>query len=242
MTWPASDYGSTPLTEESVHVWTIALDQGKESIGNSVTVLDDLERKRAESMATPKLRARFICAHASLRKVLAIYAKTSSRELQFMTGTHGKPELAPPHMNFRFNLSHSGELAAVAVSAHHEVGVDVESHRTRRGFDTIVASLHPGERRDLTETGKANDPRAILQCWTRKEAYLKALGTGLQVEPHTFQVSAHPDHPPRVLQPCAIDTAESWSMHDLNCGADYSGAVVAEGSVTSVVMFSKPAD
>lgn len=116
------------------------------------------------------------------------------------------------------------------MSTHHEVGVDVEWLGRRRALDAIVDSLHPGESLELAQTGSVHDPRAVLQCWTRKEAYLKALGTGLRVAPDTFRVSARPGDPPCVLEPAVDDTDHIWTVRDLDCGEDYSAVVVAEGA------------
>jgi 4'-phosphopantetheinyl transferase len=134
------------------------------------------ERERAERFVRPEAARRWLAARAALRVALGERLGVAPEAVAFARGEHGKPEIAGSLL--RFNLSHSGDLALIAF-APRDVGVDVE--RANRSARAVQRSLTPGER----ATG--DDP---LRIWCRKEALAKAIGTGLQWAPETFDTTA----------------------------------------------------
>jgi 4'-phosphopantetheinyl transferase len=141
------------------------------------------ERQRAYRFRHARDRRRYVAARGLLRQLLAARLGTHPRAVEFSYGAHGKPCLAPGSAagDMRFNVSHTGDFALFAFSRGREVGVDVEAVLPMRDADTIAR--HFFSRGEL-QAYRALEPRdralGFFTCWTRKEAYLKALGGGLQ--------------------------------------------------------------
>jgi len=190
-----------------VHLWWGRGDAAQD-LDALLAWLSDEERRRAERFRRARDARAFLFRRAFRRSVLARYAGVGPGELAFETGAHGKPCLSAPHERVLFNASSSGPWALVAVSAGHELGVDVERADERfLGLEELARLA----RRVLTEAeqaalGRLPAParaRAFLRAWTRKEALLKALGTGLSREPGTVEVGLGPLSTPPVLDLCA---------------------------------------
>jgi 4'-phosphopantetheinyl transferase len=159
--------------------------------------LSDEERRRGERFRHAGDARAFLFRRAFRRSVLARYAGVAPGELAFETGEHGKPFLSAPHGGVRFNASSSGAWVLVAVSAGRELGVDVERADERfLGAEELSRLaqrvLTPAERDGLARLPDSERPNAFLRAWTRKEALLKALGTGLSREPDTVEVGLEP--------------------------------------------------
>ncbi len=167
-------------------LWLSHLDDGDgDDAGH---LLDDQERARAARFHFERHRRRFIASHVVLRHLLAARTGRPAASLVFETGPFGKPALrgAP---SCAFSLSHSDELALVVLADDGEIGVDLERVRPLTDLDALTRQcLAETERRELEARPPDDRSRAFLACWTRKEACLKALGTGLHVEPSTFAV------------------------------------------------------
>ncbi|MGW1884450.1 4'-phosphopantetheinyl transferase family protein [Streptomyces sp. NPDC001970] len=150
-----------------------------------VSELDDRERERAASFQRPQDRLLYESAHIALRRVLAAILGVRPRDVLLgrepcpgCGGPHGRPVVADAPFPLHFSLSHSHGLALVAVSAK-PVGVDVEQVPSVQRADLCIPSLHPAEREELALLPTEERRRAFTALWTRKEAYLKATGTGL---------------------------------------------------------------
>jgi 4'-phosphopantetheinyl transferase len=218
---------------DEVHVWRASLDLPLVTVEQLATALDDEERARAGRFHAERDRRRYIVAHAFMRDVLARYAGASTAALRFGTGRHGKPYLKSPALPnpLEFNLSHSGDLALLAVAWARPVGVDVEAART--GFDFLeVAEMvfSPAERRTLVEATGPARADAFYACWSRKEAYIKATGIGVAEGLDHFEVSLAPGAPAALLadlrDPAAL---QRWRLSGLEPGPGYAGAVAAGG-------------
>lgn len=179
-------------------------------------------------------------AHAALRQILAEYSLISPRELDFILGEAGKPVIAPS-MNAReveFNLSHSGDLALVAVTRGRAVGIDIEQWDDRVEFlDVADHYFSPHERAALKalENVSMGVMHGFFQAWSRKEAYLKATGAGITKGLHHFDVALTPGEPAQLLADRNDATATArWHMHDLVVPERYSAAVVVADSLTQV--------
>ena len=151
------------LTSDEVHTWCVSLDVPSDVAAGLYATLTCEERSRGARLRFERDRRRFVVAHGVLRDILGGYLGVRPEELRFVRSEFGKPRLSPTiGGRLRFNLSHSADLALIAVSQGAEVGVDVEQIRALP---------------DLTD-----DPRAFLKSWTQNEAYLKAAGLGLASE------------------------------------------------------------
>ena len=171
-----------------------------------------------------------------LFRSLAGYLLCDPLTLEFSTSPRGKPSLLQP-LGWHFNLSHSAQLALVAVG-HSELGVDLEKRRHLESLKQI-ASRHFStvEVEALRAVPAAEQLAAFYRCWTRKEAYVKALGSGLSSALDVFDVSIDAD--PRFLGFRSGDDApEDWSLFDVSPGPDYTGALAVRARGMSVRTFA----
>ncbi|WP_179379308.1 4'-phosphopantetheinyl transferase family protein [Jannaschia marina] len=183
------------------------------------------EHVRASRFVFARDRDRYIAGRGRLRRILAGYLGLHPTEVAFRYGPHGKPQVE----GLTFNLSHTGDLAMLAVlpGADLALGVDIEAVRP---IEMGVARTHfaPSEYAALRALPKGRAVRAFHRCWTRKEAWLKAVGTGLMTDLASFTVTL--DAAPRLLS-CAGDVPGAWTLLDLAPGEGVAGALAvrAEG-------------
>jgi 4'-phosphopantetheinyl transferase len=164
-----------------VDLWQVVVSPDSDAAGRLIAATTDEERERAARLRTPGHAERWLAARGALRRVLGERLDRAPEALTFAAGPHGKPEL--PGVPVRFNLSHAGDVALIAL-ADVEVGVDVE--RLARASRAVERALTDGERAGLT----ADDRHAqLLRMWCRKEALAKAIGTGLGWAPERFDTS-----------------------------------------------------
>jgi 4'-phosphopantetheinyl transferase len=165
---------------QTVEVWQADLAQPVELVACLEAMLSDDERRRAARLASAE---RWIVARAALRIVLAGHLGAHPSDVEFAAGPHGKPELSGSAL--RFNLSHSGDMALIALTRAAEVGIDVE--RTSRRSSAVERTLTDAERASLDDRDRHI---ALLRLWCRKEALAKAGGGGLGWAPETFDTTA----------------------------------------------------
>ncbi|WP_053226173.1 4'-phosphopantetheinyl transferase family protein [Solirubrobacter soli] len=195
----------------TVEVWQAGLAQPPELVGCLEAMLSDAERTRAERLSSAP---RWIVARAALRIVLASHLAEHPADVELDTGPHGKPEI--PGSRLRFNLSHSGDLALIALTRDAELGVDVE--RTSRRSTAVERTLTDGERSSLNGHDRHI---GLLRIWCRKEAMAKAGGGGLGWAPETFDTSA----------------PGSFSLSDLRLQDGYVGAVAVLGPPADIALY-----
>jgi 4'-phosphopantetheinyl transferase len=152
--------------------------------------------------------------------------------VELVYGPRGKPALAQhlAHSGWRFNVSHSGELAVYAFARRREIGIDLEAVRTLRDSDSIAARFF--SRQENSAYG-ALPPRdkdvGFFNCWTRKEAFIKAVGDGLYHPLDRFDVSLAPGEPARILRVEGTPGVKcGWRMESFLPAAGFVGAVVTE--------------
>jgi 4'-phosphopantetheinyl transferase len=151
------------------------------------------EREKAARFVFERDQRRYMAAHVGLRQVLARYCHTRPENLNFDQGPFGKPALYPPRC-CAFNLSHSEDIAVILIAPRGEIGVDVEMLRCMPDAMTLAQrNFSAVECRSLDATGTAQRDQAFLTGWTRKEACLKAIGSGLSIAPDTFTAGLHHD-------------------------------------------------
>lgn len=216
------------LTKDEVHVWRASINLDPVTVKTFLPVLVPEERRRAEAYRFDRERLRYVVTRGILRAMLACYLKTSPSSIRLTYSKYGKPALAVEQGGLSFNVSHSHGVALYAFARGREVGVDIELMRedlsnldlARRFFS--VAELH-----ELQLLPVSVRKRAFFNCWTRKEAYVKALGAGLSHPLDSFTVSLTPGEPARLILPNKdpLDDHE-WSIIDLNPFQGYAAALV----------------
>src|SRR5262249_41616868 len=160
-----------------------------------------------------------------LRMTLADCLCCQPAGLRFGYGSHGKPFL--PDIDLRFNLSHSGGWAALAVARGHEVGIDIEQIRADRATDDLAQRFFsPREWAALRALPEAERCAAFFRCWTRKEAFIKLIGEGLSFPLDEFDVTLRPDEPPALLSVRGdARAATRWTMHEFASPPGFAAAL-----------------
>jgi len=217
--------GAKELAPGEVHFWAVPLTGDPDRL---VRLLSPAELQRAERHRFLDHRRRYAIGHDQLRALLGGYAGLDPTRLTFRAGPRGKPYLEQPH-DLYFNLSHSGQLALVAVS-RSEVGVDLEKVRHLESL-LEIARRHFSAMEFAALEKALEEARLELfyRCWTRKEAYIKAVGEGLGMSLDGFDVSL--DDTPRLLAfRDGGSRPEDWEILDATPCDGYAAAVVLRGS------------
>jgi len=210
------------LPDNIVHVWRAELRPSPPD------VLSRDERDKAAQFHFDKDRARYIAARVILRQLIARYERVPPEAFRFTYNTYGKPALDASTL--RFNTSHSGDVALFAFARDRNVGVDIE--RIRPDLSTReIASQFFSE--DEIAALRALPPEtlapAFFACWTRKEAFIKAHGSGLSLPLHKFTVSINA--PAQLLRTdFNPEAVHQWSIHDLPVTAGFTAALAFEGT------------
>jgi 4'-phosphopantetheinyl transferase len=175
-------------------------------------------------------RQRYAAAHGQLRLILSAYLACSPTQLRFMTGHYGKPALQDGG-DVCFNLSHAGDQMLVGVVRGRAIGVDIE--QIRPDFATTEIATHyfsSAEQDAFQAVPDAQKPLAFFNAWTRKEAFIKAIGEGLSFPLGDFDVTLVPGEPARLLAVRgSTEEAARWQMWGWDAGDGYAAAVVVNG-------------
>ncbi|MEV6670687.1 4'-phosphopantetheinyl transferase superfamily protein [Streptomyces sp. NPDC051162] len=210
-----------PWTSGPPRTWLLRIDDRPQPYAHT---LDAQEQARAAAFARENLRTRYVASHLALRRLLGAYLGMEPGAVELTRepcpgcgGPHGRP--AAVGARFHFNLSHAGDLAFIAF-ADTPVGADVEREQPAEVAAEVARMLHPDERAELAALAAAELPVAFARCWTRKEAYLKGLGTGLSESPtKTYVGTARTPSPP-----------PGWTLTDIEVDHGYAAAIaVATG-------------
>jgi 4'-phosphopantetheinyl transferase len=221
------------LSSAEVHVWRACLDPAAACVERLQLSLSADELQRAARFHFPRDRRRFIVARGVLRDILGRYLGVQSSALVFRYSSYGKPALADvaAEERLRFNVSHSNEMALFAVTHGREVGVDIEYVRAEIACEEIAEHFFSArERASLRALSTEVKHQAFFNCWTRKEAYIKAHGEGLSLPLDQFDVSLAPGEPVALLA-TRSDPQEvlRWSLQALTPGPGYAAALAVEG-------------
>ncbi len=225
------------LDDRNIHVWSLRLGVSDELVAACNSVLDAQEKERADRFRFSEHRREFIVAHGVLRMLLAQYCGVCPRAIEFSYGKRQKPQLQSPRADLHFNLSHTDGLVVYAFARGVDIGVDVEHIRPIVEV-TDLAGRHfcAEEAEDLRMLDPETRQRAFFLCWTRKEAYIKAVGDGLFCALDSFRVTLDPAAPARLLHVAnSAREAMHFSMHDLSLWPNYAGALVYRAVERKVV-------
>ena len=220
------------LQEDEVHVWRASLSISAPQANALWNILSPEETGRADCFHFRKNREEFIAARGILRLILGTYLGVDPAELRFCSGTYGKPSLCGETGGgeLRFNLSHSHDLALYAVSRRIELGIDLEHIHSDLQAGSVAGELF--SQRELAELNVLPEdarPAAFFTLWTRKEACLKARGSGLSLDAKQFNVLT--DHTDMTGSQTAFDEGRgnsSWTLRNLNAGPGYAAAIAVQ--------------
>ena len=221
------------LKATEIHLWRISLALGESAAHRFRELLSSDEINLADRFHFKEDGRRFTIARGALRQILSRYLKIQPDKVLFSYAGSSKPELADciNQLNVRFNLAHSRNLALIAVAQNSRVGIDVEFVDRERDTEEIAERFFStNEVKALRALDPAKKQEAFFDCWTRKEAYLKALGDGLSTSLSSFEVEYSPGVPAALNRADdRLDEVARWSMYEIAVGQRYRAAVVVEG-------------
>lgn len=217
------------LTGDQVDIWRADLDLPSSTVQRLEQNLVEEELARARRFYFERDRIHFTVARGLLREVLGRYVGTPPRRLRFRYNEYGKPFLEDDAVSF--NLSHSGGVALFAITRSREIGVDIEC--IRKDFDCLEIArrfFSEQEQKALEALPADLQSIAFFNCWTRKEAFIKAIGEGVSFPLDRFDVSLAPGQLARLISIRGDSSAaEGWNLQELQVGDRYAAAVVVEG-------------
>jgi len=216
------------LGSHQVDIWRVPLDLQSAAVKSLASTLSVDESQRAARFHFPEDRVRYIIAHGSLRIILSRYLNCGPNQLSFSVNEFGKPAL--DSHNLEFNLSHSGDFALIAVSGEQKVGVDVERIRSDMELESMARRFFsPDEVSELMALPPEERDIGFFNCWTRKEAYIKAQGLGLSLPLDSFDVSLTSNEPAilRATRPNPMEAAR-WTLVSMDVETNYAAAVAVE--------------
>jgi 4'-phosphopantetheinyl transferase len=228
-------------SKSEVHVWRIGLgaDFGQDDWCESTLSHQELER--AHRFVFERDRVEFIQSHAAMRVLLESYGIAPANKVALRTSHWGKPELDPQSHSvpLEFNLTHARGIAVCAFAYEQSVGIDVELLRIVNDADEIVKRhFSPEEQAEYSAVATEMRPRAFLNAWTRKEAFVKALGLGLGHPLESFAVTLGPGSRARLLHVDGLTApAEEWTLEDLTADSNTIIALAVRSREVRVVNF-----
>ena len=224
------------IHQDEVHIWHTELLNPDEA-HQMRSLLSSDELQRADRFKFPEHRRRFVIARGCLRQLTAAYLNVAAKAVRFAYSAEGKPQLAPEFpQELSFNVSHSEDLAVFSFATNRKIGVDVEVFRydvdtegiPRRFFSDV-------EQRALAGLHGQEKIQGFFNCWTRKEAYVKAVGQGLSLPLRDFDVSLLPGEAARILATRPDpQIASHWSIEPFYLNEQCAAAVVVEGRIAAL--------
>ncbi len=217
------------LATDDIHCWLFSLD-GEHSDQS----LDETERARAARFRFERDRQRFVAGRGGVRRLLSRYVNEPPDSLSLLVEEGGRPFLRGRAVNFNFSRSEAWGL--LTVSRTGILGADIEAVRMKDDLaDTAQRFFASGELDVLDKLSGASWTAGFFNCWTRKEAVVKAVGTGLAAPLDAFDVALHPDQPARILRAeGAVAAAHGWTMRAFSPVDGYAAAIVTDLSAPNL--------
>jgi len=219
-----------------VDIWLVRLNHDQpQDLAALLSLLDERERERYQRLHHSH-KLHYLFSHAACRQILAQYTKLSAKEIRYNTNAYGKPRLSHD-TTIRFNMSHSHELAIIAISGHAEIGVDLEYSERKTDWSNLARRFFsPQEVSYLFQQQEKAQRLSFFQLWTRKEAFIKALGTGLSTPLDSFNVCSK-----QVIERLKPSVNElSWYQADLKVAAPYLASLVQNTPIEKIRYYSYP--
>jgi 4'-phosphopantetheinyl transferase len=217
------------LDEHQVHIWHVSMANFPRD-RSCFDILSPAEQERAARFHFPQDRDQFLLTRYVLRQLAGHYLGLEPQSVNFEVDYFGKPHI-PNYCDFQFNISHSAEIILIAFCRTYRIGIDVEQMRPLADADQIAATFFSGaECDDYRLTPDHLRQEAFFNCWTRKEAFIKAVGKGLAYPLDSFQVSLRPDQHPALLSiQGEPERRTPWTLISFDPAPNYKAALVIEG-------------
>jgi 4'-phosphopantetheinyl transferase len=215
------------MKKDEIQLWCVRLAATSEQTQRFYDSLSNDEQGRARALHFVRHRTFFIIARGLLRAVLGWHLGQSAKDVKIAYGPRGKPSLSDTPPQLHFNLAHSQDHVLYAVSKDRELGVDLELVRELPDAEAIAAQFFANDEcTELFSLPRGQRTQAFFNCWTRKEAYLKATGSGLSAPLNKFRVSLIPGQPAEFLEFEESRFLQAqWSLSHLSPSEGYVGAL-----------------
>jgi 4'-phosphopantetheinyl transferase len=229
---------TTRLDPGQAHLWAAVSNEFVDQAPKLGALLSPAEQATAERFRLVEDRNRYVIRHGLLRLILGRYLEQRPSAIEFQHGAYGKPGLrmdgAGPHIFF--NTSHSAEIAICAITSACPIGVDVERMREIPEIEGIARQFFvPNETRTLMALPAESRMQAFYNCWTRKEAFLKATGEGIAESLAKVEVTVAPEDKPRVVSASGDREAqEQWQLQPFSPASGYLGCVAYKNAVLAL--------
>jgi 4'-phosphopantetheinyl transferase len=222
------------LAEDNIHIWWVSLHASREIEKAFEKTLSDKEMLRGQAFVNSRLRRRFTLSHGVLRVLLGRYLDTCPSNVALGCGRAGKPFVKNEKARIEFNMSHSDDLAVYAFANGCRLGIDIERPRSMPDREAVAKQFfNQREYAELRTVEKMCQEEAFFRCWTRKEAYIKAVGQGLTLALNSFQVSVRPEQAAAFRLLPTGDSCQTWKIRDI-AHKGYVGAIVFDGECHAV--------
>jgi 4'-phosphopantetheinyl transferase len=242
VTWRES--AEPPLLEEGqVHVWRAPLRPGGTRLAELGAQLSEGEIARADRLRFEPRRSEATVSRGTLRELLGGYLGRAPSDVHFRYGPQAKPALREAEAGLHFNVAHSDEVLLIAVTRLGPVGIDVEKVRPDVAFEEMARRyFSESERAALAAAPDAERPAAFFRGWTRKEAFLKALGTGFAFQVTEFSVGLDAGGPASLATAYDPAVAARWQLSSFEPADGYVGAIAVEAPAVQVVRLFRSGD
>jgi 4'-phosphopantetheinyl transferase len=221
-----------------VHIWLAR--RPPNNTEHSAAALSTVERDRAGRFHFPKDRLAYEFAHTVLREVLSGYLHCFPEQIEFGQNAFGKPFNEGPHRDagIEFNLSHAGDVVLIGVCGERRIGVDIEQIRPTDELLAIASSSFTHEEcAFVLEQKPADWPLIFLRCWTRKEACVKAMGSGISFPLNSFDTQISRLEPSGFVTGLGDSTATPWQITELHAPDGYVASVAVESGIEQLIYF-----
>jgi len=227
-----------PLAAGEVQLWAVRLNPDPAQVERLSRLLSSSERERAGRYRFARDQRRYVVRHGFLRWLLGRHLASAPEAVRFATGPHGKPRLAE-NQGMHFNLSHSDEMALIGLSRDSELGIDIENARHVDDEEAIVHRLFTHRESAAYFRAPVSDrPVVFFNCWTRKEAFVKARGAGLSLSLKLFDVSVLPGEAARIVTINGDpESARAWTLLHLAPAPGFIGALAIQQTSCKVSAF-----
>lgn len=231
------------LAEGHVDIWRTRLDLPENDTADYLALLSDEEIARAERFMVSSKRREYIVTRGVLRKLLAQMLHADPGSLRFALTDRGKPYLMdqPLLQTVNFNVTHSHNLALIAVALNRAVGIDVEYIRPNVDFANVAKQVFSS--REIASLGFYGGelPKAFFACWTRKEAFVKALGHGISLDLRAVSVSVDPhETTPSLLTYERDGETRKWLLLNIKTDDAYMAALAVDDDKLEVRCWDQP--
>lgn len=233
--WQTSKFNGLELNDKEAHVWLVNIDQQTHKINNYWRVLNSEEQQKANLFKFEKDRSCYIIARAVLRILLGNYLAKPPESIVFKTIKNGKP-FVYNSKDVQFNISHSKNCILLGFVKKHQIGIDVEYTKRPIEVELIAKSFFAEEEvNNLLALDKCYQNEAFYNCWTRKEAFIKALGDGLAFPLNEFVVSLDCEKTAILLNTKWNEKEkENWTLEAIQVQKNYTAAMAIKGKIVAI--------